>query len=68
MKIIFLTILSFFLFALKAKSQHLIIKTNNDSVKVEIIEEKRKAYLCLRLERPKIYINIKKLISKISYL
>ena len=60
MKIIFLTILSFFLFALKVKCQHLIIKTNNDSVKVEIIEEKRKAYLCLRLERPKIYINIKK--------
>lgn len=60
MKIIFLTILSFFLFAVKAKCQHLIIKTNNDSVKVEIIEEKRKAYLCLRLERPKIYINIKK--------
>lgn len=60
MKIILLTILSIFLFALKSKSQHLIIKSNNDSVKVEIIEEKRKAYLCLRLERPKIYINIKK--------
>lgn len=60
MKTIFFTITAIFLFALKAKSQHLIIKTNNDSVKVEIIEEKRKAYLCLRLERPKIYINIKK--------
>jgi len=60
MKTIFFTLIAIFLFALKAKCQYLIIKTNNDSVKVEIIEEKRKAYLCLRLERPKIYINIKK--------
>lgn len=60
MKTIFFTITAIFLFGLKSKCQHLIIKTNNDSVKVEIIEEKRKAYLCLRLEIPKIYINIKK--------
>lgn len=48
------------LFNIKAKSQSLIIKTNNDSIKVEIVEEKNKSYLCLRLEKPKLYISIKK--------
>lgn len=48
------------------KCQNLIIKNNNDSVKVEIVEIKANSILCLRLEKPKLYIKIRK--SDIKYI
>ncbi|MFA9213263.1 MAG: hypothetical protein ACEQSR_05380 [Candidatus Methylacidiphilales bacterium] len=56
----------FFAFSFYAKCQNLIIKNNNDSVKVEIVEIKANSILCLRLEKPKLYIKIRK--SDIKYI